>query len=192
MGREFELKFAATEAVLAAIEGRFGAFAPIAMETTYYDVSDGAMGRLRWTFRRRMENDRSVCTLKTPTEGLGRGEWEVECPDIMTAIPLLIAAGAPAELAELTAGGVNVICGARFTRLAGLLEIDGATVELALDEGILLGGGKALPFTEVEVELKSGSEEAVVRFANTLAALRGLKPELRSKVVRARALAAGE
>ena len=54
---------------------------------------------------------------------------------------------------------------------------------------MLLGGGRELPFTEVEVELKSGSEEAVTAFAEALAAELGLKPEHRSKVARARALA---
>ena len=189
MGREFELKYNATAKDLAALKADYPHLTPIAMETTYYDTPDGTMGRLRWTFRRRMENEKSVCTLKTPTEGLGRGEWETECGDILAAVPLLMAAGAPAELAELVSQGIVPVCGARFRRLAGLIETDGATVELALDEGVLLGGGRELPFTEVEVELKSGSEEAAVQFANTLAALRGLTPEPRSKVVRARALA---
>ena len=62
-------------------------------------------------------------------------------------------------------------------------------MELALDQGYLLGGGKELPFSEVEVELKSGSEEAAVRFGQALAREMNLKPESRSKVARARALA---
>ena len=80
-------------------------------------------------------------------------------------------------------------CAARFTRLAKLVEADGCTVELALDEGTLLGGGKALPLAEVEVELKAGSEAAAVAFAQALAAEFGLTPEPKSKVQRALALA---
>ena len=190
MGREFELKYAATAADHEALMARYPHLAPIAMATTYYDTPDGHMGTLHWTFRRRMENDRSVCTLKTPLPGFGRGEWEVECNDILAAVPLLLEAGAPVELAELTAGGVVESCGARFTRLAGLIELDGAVVELALDDGVLLGGGKELPFTEVEVELKEGSEEAAVAFAQALAKELGLAPQPRSKVARARALSA--
>lgn len=189
MGREFELKYAATAADLEKIKLRYPQLAPIAMETTYYDTPDGRLGDLHWTLRRRMENGKSVCTLKTPAGGLSRGEWDTECADIIDAIPALLALGAPKELEDYTAQGVAESCGAKFTRLAGMLEAENCTVELALDEGILAGGGKELPFTEVEVELKAGSEEMAAAFAAKLAEEFGLKPEYRSKVARARALA---
>ncbi len=189
MGKEFELKYAATAADLEILKARFPHLRPIAMETTYYDNPRGDFSRLKWTFRRRMENEKSICTLKTPLQGLGRAEYEVECGDITEAVPLLIGQGAPRELLALVAWGIEKSCGAKFTRLAGLLEGDGFTAELALDEGVLLGGGKELPFREVEVELKEGSEEAVTAFAESLAAEFGLEPEKRSKVARARALA---
>jgi len=190
MGREFELKYAANPEKLAVLKGRFPNLTQIKMHTTYYDTPDGCMGNMHWTLRRRMENDRSVCTLKTPAEGFGRNEWEVECEDISAAVELLVAEGAPKQLLVFAAFGFVESCGAKFTRLAAALELDGANVELALDEGELLGGGKALPFAEVEVELKEGSEAAAVAFANALAAEFNLKPEPRSKVARARALAA--
>ena len=189
MGKEFELKYAATVDHLEILKQRYPQLRPIAMETTYYDNAAGDFSRLKWTFRRRMENEKSICTLKTPMKGLGRAEFETECGDILEAVPVLIAQGAPAELAHLVAGGISPSCGARFTRLAGLLELPGCTAELALDEGVLLGGGKELPFREVEVELKEGSEEAVIAFAEALAAELGLVPEHKSKVARARALA---
>ena len=189
MGIEFELKYAAGAEELALLKARFPHLRPIAMETTYFDNASGDFSRLKWTFRRRMENEQSICTLKTPAAGLGRAEFEVECGDILEAVPLLIEQGAPKELLLLTARGVAPSCGAKFIRLAGLLELDGCTVELALDEGCLLGGGKELPFREVEVELKSGSEDAATAFAAGLAAEYGLKAEPLSKVARARALA---
>ena len=84
------------------------------------------------------------------------------------------------------------VCGARFTRLAKLLELPQCTVEIALDEGVLLGGGRELPLREVEVELKDGSEEAAVAFAAELAKQYGLTPESKSKFRRAHGLAKGE
>lgn len=188
MGREFELKYAATEADLALLQARYPHLAPIAMETTYYDTPGGALDCLRWTLRRRMENGRSVCTLKTPLPDGSRGEWETECARISDAIAPLCALGAPEQLAALTAGGIEIVCGARFTRLAGQIETGDCTVELALDRGVLTGGGTELPFAEVEVELKDGSEAAAVAFAEALARELGLRPEPRSKAVRARAL----
>ena len=189
MGREFELKYAANPSDLEFFRSQYPDLTPISMETTYYDSKDGKLGELHWTLRRRMENGRSVCTLKTPAGGLGRNEWEVECGDIHDAIEPLLMLGAPRQLLLLAVPGLVPSCGARFTRLAGIIETDGATVELALDQGVLLGSGRELPFAEVEIELKEGSEEPAVLFAGALAALRDLKPQPRSKVARARALA---
>ena len=189
MGKEFELKYAATAAQLDCLKLRYPQLRPIRMETTYFDNAAGDFSRLKWTFRRRMENEKSVCTLKTPLKGLGRAEFEVECDRLLEAVPRLLVQGAPEELADLVAGGIEESCGARFTRLAGTMELPGCTAELALDEGVLLGGGKELPFREVEVELKVGSEEAVTEFAETLAVEFGLTPEYKSKVARARQLA---
>ncbi len=136
-----------------------------------------------------MENGKSVCTLKTPLPDGSRGEWETECGSIENAISELCKLGASKELHTLTEKGLVQSCGARFTRLAKTLEIENATVELALDQGCLIGGGKELPFAEVEVELKSGSEAAAVVFAERLAKEFGLIPEPKSKVQRALELA---
>lgn len=190
MGREFELKYAATPQKLDRLHGNYPNLAPITMETTYYDTPDGAMSNLRWTLRRRLENGTSVCTLKTPA-GEARNEWETECARIEDAIEPLIGLGAPAMLRNLAERGLTVSCGAKFLRLAATLELEGCTAELALDRGVLTGGGKELPFAEVEVELKSGSPEAVAAFARRLAAEFELQPENRSKVARARALCSG-
>ena len=192
MGREFELKFAATKSDHDALRMRFGNLSPIQMETTYYDTPAGDIRQLRWTLRRRMENGISVCALKTPGDGFGHGEWEVCCSRIEDAVEAMLAKGAPQQLSVLAAAGLFPACGARFVRLAGLIDAPGCTVELALDEGVLLGGGKELPLCEVEVELKDGSEDAAAAFAMALAQEYGLRPETRSKIARAMALTTQE
>lgn len=192
MGREFELKYRCDEEAFAALRAAYGGFTAISMETTYYDTFDGRLASRRWTLRRRYENGKSVCTLKNPDPKGGRSEWEVEAGGIMEAIPMLCKLGAPMELMALTVSGVQEVCGAKFTRLALPLEVPGGTVELALDEGVLLGGGQALPLREVEVELKSGSDEAAAAFAKALAEAYGLVPEPQSKYRRALGLARGE
>ena len=189
MGREFELKYRADEEAISKIQEKFGEFTPISMETAYYDTADGILNRLHWTLRRRYENGISVCTLKTPAAGGGRGEWEVQAPDIAAALPVLQSLDTPDGLRIFTADCLVLSCGARFTRLAKTMEIPGAVIELALDRGILLGGGQELPFAEVEAELKEGSEEAVLAFAQALAEEFGLAPEHKSKHARAMALA---
>lgn len=192
MGYEFELKYAASEEALAAVRRELRAeWQTIAMETTYYDDPQHRLSALHYTLRRRLENGISICTLKTPMPDGGRGEWEVNRDAIEAAIPELCKLGAPARLLLLTAEGVAPSCGARFTRQAGTLQLEDAVVEVALDQGILFGGNREIPLCELEVELKSGSKDAAIRFARDLAEKYGLTPEPRSKVRRATELAKG-
>lgn len=192
MGIEYERKFRATEPVLSEIAKAFSEEEQIfAMETTYYDAPDKALSSRWYTLRRRMENGRSVCTLKAPVSARGRGEWEVECDHIENAILELCKLGAPKNLILLTARGVQPVCGAKFTRTAKTLVLENCTLELALDKGILFGGGKEIPLCEVEVELKEGTPEACDAFAKDLAARFSLEPEDHSKFRRALALYEG-
>ena len=189
MGREFELKYRAADSQLEEIQSVYSGFREISMETTYYDTPDGILRRLRWTLRRRMENGSSICTVKSNLSDGSRGEWEIQCGDILTAVPQLIALGAPEALSEYTRQGVIPTCGARFLRKAVTLPSGSGLVELALDRGVLLGGGKELPFAEVEVELKQGRDEDAIAFAEELAARFDLVPEPKSKLRRALDLA---
>lgn len=192
MAIEYELKYRATPAALEAIQQTVAGHAQtIAMETTYYDTPSGSLSQRRYTLRRRMENGASVCTLKAPVNGPGRGEWELSCTDIEAATPLLCKLGAPADLQMLVQEGLIPVCGAKFTRIAKTLMLPQCTVELALDTGILIGGGRELPLCEVEVELKAGDFAACAAYAMDLAARFGLEPEPNSKFRRALALYQG-
>lgn len=192
MGLEFELKFSASEetqaAIFAAME-KDCPFSALKMETTYYDTPNRSLSARHYTLRRRMENGESVCTIKTPAGALGRGEWEVAAETIEAAIPELCKLGCPKDLLLLTADGVQPVCGARFTRRCCTIQAEDCTLELALDSGVLLGGGREAPLREVEVELKSGSREAAITFANLLAKKYALQPMKKSKFRRALDLA---
>lgn len=189
MGSEYELKYRADQESLRSIFTTFPArWQTISMETTYYDTPSQSLARRRWTLRRRMENDRSVCTLKTPGTGRERGEWEVNADSIENAVSELCKLDAPQELSDLCREGLVVSCGARFTRRAGTFTLRDSVMELALDEGVLLGGGREIPLCELEVEHKEGSREEMERFAAELASLYNLQPEEKSKFARALAL----
>ncbi len=193
MAIEFELKYGATPAQQEALLARFGGNArTISMETTYYDTPDRFLSPRRITLRKRMENGTAVCTLKTPPENGGRGEWECLCDDIGSAIPELCKLGAPENMLLLTIAKLEPICGARFTRTAMDIETPSFTAELALDRGVLTGGGREEPLCEVELELKSGDRAAMTTYMDVLALQYGLAPENRSKFRRAKALAEGD
>ncbi len=189
MGRELELKYSATAAQQAAILAAFSDFRTIAMETTYFDTPDGALAARNVTLRLRKENDGCICTLKTPLPDGSRGEWECQARDIDHGVDILRSLGAPKELCNLAQAGVVVVCGAKFTRRAADLSTADGMAELALDSGILLGGGKELPLCEIELEHKSGSDQATLALAAAMAAQFGLVPEHKSKFSRALALA---
>lgn len=193
MGIEYELKFRADQAVQDAILAQIpGQDQHFSMETTYYDTPTGQLSARRFTLRRRLENAMSVCTLKAPEKGAGRGEWELECDSIGTAVPMLCKLGAPGELAELAQEGLIPVCGAKFRRLARTVTLEDCILELAIDEGILTGGGREVPLCEIEVELKAGSREACDHYARELARRFGLVPEPQSKFRRALTLYRGE
>ena len=191
MGREFELKYGADAGTLECIRRVYAGFRVLCMETTYYDDGENNISRRRWTLRRRLENGVSVCTVKTTLPDGSRGEWETKAADVEAALPRLIAMGAPGELAEFAKNGLMPTCGARFTRQAALLPAGDGLVELALDSGVLLGGGKELPFWEVEVEQKQGTDADTLQFAQALAQRFSLTPQPKSKLSRALALANG-
>jgi len=192
MGIEFELKYRATPGMLDKLREEFSEDSrSIAMETTYYDTPDGALSALRYTLRRRMENGISVCTLKTPAEAQGRQEYEVLSTSIEDALERL-GSQSGIDLIALTEEGLVPVCGARFTRVAKDISVSNTTVELAMDKGVLIGGGKEVPLYEVEVELKSGSRETAKLYAAQLALRYNLIPEAGSKFRRALALSRGE
>lgn len=189
MGREFELKFRATEAQQQAIQEQYAPWQRMEMETTYYDTPTGELSRRKVTLRCRLENGVSVCTVKTPAENGARGEWECLCDDVLLAVDILCKLGAPEELKQWISPGLRVRCGARFTRLCREVCAEGCVMELALDSGVLLGGAREMPLCEVELEHKEGNEAATEQFAKAFAAAYSLRPEEKSKFQRASALA---
>ncbi len=192
MATEYELKFKTDYVNLMGISAHFPQdTTEIQMETVYYDTPDRSLSSRRYTLRRRLENGRSVCTLKTPA-GDARNEWETENVFIENAIDDLIAQGAPETLRELVKAGLYPVCGAKFTRYAKEISLENAGVELALDHGYLFAGDKKEPLCEVEVELKSGDKTACDRFARKLADEFALETEPRSKFARALMLYKGE
>lgn len=193
MALEYERKYAATEETLRLIGTKMGSPTQVfSMETAYYDTRDGALSRQHITLRRRLENNSPICTLKLPTGTLARGEFQTQCPSIEDAIPVLCKLSGFSELLSLTAGGVAAVCGVRFTRQAYRVSFGESLLELALDQGVLLGDGRQQPFCEVEVELISGKPEDADVYGTVLAATYALNEEKKSKFRRALALAKGE
>jgi inorganic triphosphatase YgiF len=189
MGVEFEMKYQATPECQASLVALFpGLWETTTMATTYYDTPERILGAQKMTLRCRLENGQAVCTVKTPERGGARGEWDLACEDIRSALPELCKLGGPEILLSL-GDALEPVCGARFTRRSTMVVTGELTAELALDSGVLLGGGREAPLCEVELELKTGDREAMVLYARVLANKFGMIHQPKSKFRRALELA---
>lgn len=202
MSMELEFKLAVPHTALLekiifdeqVAQVRQGGYALLDMATVYYDTPDRLLESRYCTLRLRQENDTLVATLKTPAPGKARHEYACPATDIRSALPLLVAEGAPEELVELLKDKpLQPVCAARFTRRSADLRFaDGTVCELAADVGALAGGTREEALCELELELKSGSADTVSAFAEELKERFGLRDEPRSKFARAEALAKQE
>jgi inorganic triphosphatase YgiF len=153
------------------------------MDARYY-----ALGR--WTLRLRTEDGISVAAIKIPrgTDAGGiseRDEYETEADSIETALPGLVAAGAPKELADLCGKAWQERCHINFVRRSvPLVWTDGTRAVFCVDEGAIHAGGGTQPLLEMELELRSGNPEPLLVLAEQLTRAYCLAPGLQSKYAR--------
>ena len=185
MGREFELKFAATPEGFAAVKAMYADYQYIAMESTYYDTVDRKILKMGGMLRKRTENGLAFWTLKTPGDMDSRCELEVQTNSVFVAIPELCKLGAPEWLLQFNSDNLVPASGARYHRVAKLIDTADGSVELALDEGVFLQGDKQVPFWEIEVELKEGEDQAVHSVAKILQGVPGVQLQKENKYQRA-------
>lgn len=162
---------------------------------TYYDTPDGRLEAARMALRLRRRDASLRQTLKTEGDSSGglsrRDEWEWEVPgpgldhEGLAALPSIAALG-PAVLGRLEARFTT-----DFTRRAWTLTLDGASVEVALDEGEIRSGARRAAIRELELELKAGSPAVLRRLAAEFADSVPLRPAETSKAARGSALLAG-
>ena len=164
------------------------------MHTVYYDTPDRILRREKVTLRLRKEGTRSVCTLKTGStgaDGLSRRlELEREAADLPSGLAaLLVLPELPEDLRPLLRSGkLEPTCGARFVRKEALVTTDNVVFALSHDIGELYAGENTEPLSEIELELRSGSPEALVAAARRLMAVYELPYCPDSKQKRAAAL----
>ncbi len=192
MASEIELKYAPPVDMRAETLFSDNAIAPFSqkrcryeMHTEYLDTENSDAKKSGITLRRRFENGESGLYAKCKRYDSGalsvRGEWRVVSDDVRNAASLLSDAGAPTE--QLCKTELYVCASVRFVREEVLVTpYDGFSFLLSFDDGVF---GESTHFTEVELELVSGSEEELVTFGASLAKKYSLKPEPRSKYTRA-------
>lgn len=160
------------------------------METVYYDDPAHILSAHGWTLRLRRENGRGVCTFKGRASGLSRLELETAAETVeegarqLALLPEL----PPQARTALRAERFLPVCGASFVRQVQKRQTEELTFFLSWDEGWLFRGEHSAPFTEAELELCSGTEQALSALAEKYRRRFGLAVCSRSKQQRAMAL----
>jgi len=167
---ETELKFALAPEARARIEQHArGArdMAAFTDHTTYYDTEGQALRKSGFSLRvrHRLENDSYIQTVKAAGNGnFRRQEWEWP---INSSSPDLDRLGEvePLPLSSTT-GPLQPIFRTEVKRTQlTLAPADGSRLELALDGGAVIARNKSEPLSEMEIELKDGSEETLLGVA---------------------------
>lgn len=180
--REIELKFLLDpEGARAVLDALPGEPAVKALHATYFDTADHWLLRNGYGLRVRRSGDRRIQTLKSAADGDGgRDEWEwpveADTPD-----PALIAT-TPAALPPGTALVPLFTVTSRRTVL--MVEEGGSSIELVIDKGEVRAGHRSEPLMELEIELVSGSPDALRTLAERLAAVATLTPSTVTKAER--------
>jgi triphosphatase len=196
---EVELKFdvepGGASAIRRAAILRQAAAAEGDHDTLYFDTVDGAVRKAGFSLRVRKSGDRFVQAIKRKRASAAglfvRQEWESDVdrfevdPDAFERTPL------KRSLAKAKAQDLTPQIRTRFHRTSWTVDVDGSRVEVALDEGIIAGGGREAPLCELELELVAGKATALFRLGELIGAAAPLRLGVLSKAERGHALAEG-
>ncbi len=172
------------------------------LQAVYADTADDRLAAAGLALRLRKEGRQWVQTLK------GRGDGLMQ--RLEHELPLPAQRGEPAldparhagsavgqrllRLLDSGAGGpaaLQPLYRTDIQRLHRTLTQGGARIELALDEGFILAGGRRLAVFEIEFELKSGPPAALLALAQRWVQRFGLVWDVRTKSERGYRLARG-
>ena len=141
---------------------------------TYFDTPDLALQQRRMAVRERLAGEQWLLTVKTAGQsqnGLSRRqEWEAPTtPGTLDFESLVDDAALATDLMALRPALRALFC-TDFERQRWVIAREGAKIEVALDQGRIHVPGTALsePLLELELELLSGPETALLALADVL------------------------
>jgi inorganic triphosphatase YgiF len=141
---------------------------------TYFDTPELALQQRRMAVRERMAGTQWLLTVKTAGQSTGglsrRQEWEgPTTPGALGFDTLVDDASLAAELMALHPQLKALFC-TDFERQRWVIAHEGAQIEVALDQGHIHVPGTTLqePLLELELELLSGPESALLTLADVL------------------------
>ena len=139
------------------------------LAAVYYDTPKDRLARSGMSLRVRQEGDIRLQTVKAEANGglVDRGEWEA--PTSTGTLDAKALRRTPVKkLLNGRAGKLIPKVETHVQRSRWDLAVDGAEIELVVDEGEVLAGRERRDLSEVELELKAGPKEALFRVARSL------------------------
>ncbi|MFZ5721948.1 MAG: CHAD domain-containing protein [Pseudomonadota bacterium] len=158
------------------------------LHAIYYDTPDHALRDAGFSLRVRRKGDTHTQTLKHRAAGglFERDEWETEVagPDLdLAALAETPAAGASGEM---SLGPVFTV---EVERRVHLVTRGRSRIEVSFDTGLITAGDRQEAVAELELELLSGSAQALFDLARELQSLASLTLLFESKAERGYRLA---
>lgn len=174
MTDEIELKLELSEKAAAAIEASgllTGESGRARQSSIYYDTPDHRLASAGISLRIRKSGSKRVQTIKaagTNTAGLfTRSERE---RPVRNDVPVLDAASPLPDALGSCVDSIVPIFEVRIDRRSWMIAEGDATIEAVLDRGAVVVGDRQSPVCEIELELKSGSADALFALARKLGA----------------------
>ena len=180
----------------------------IPMDAVYYDTEDRALRDIHVVYRIRTEGDQTVLTVKygrgsdKSNKGLYRRQEDniVVSPDFREKPGIDVLEEIPVYkyMDKAVGGQYSDLLGVMLPlkKLLPLIEMqftrreldvpfgEGGMAVVSYDDGIIAAGGREERISEVEIELKEGSEAGFIEFSQEIAEKYGLTPGFKSKYSR--------
>lgn len=161
--------------------------------SAYYDTEDFNFAKHGIAYRVRDKGDGSYeVTVKTSGKSEGalseRKEYNLPVVEFKPKLEGFAALGLEIELSSLAPQGVHLLFVVDVERVTYILDYHEAVIELAIDQGKIVGNNKIDYIDEVEMELISGDKKTLLELMERLASKIQIKAEGRSKFSRGLAL----
>jgi inorganic triphosphatase YgiF len=196
---ETELKFALSPDSHRAVETLVGHEGDTTRHndiSTYFDTPDLRLHKAGFSLRVRRRSDRDACVQTVKAAGdsrLHRTEWEWPIEHEMPELSVLGEVPGLPPVLDGHGDDLREIFRTEVEREQQVLHpVPGTAVELAVDHGVIVAGERRERLSELELELKDGNEEALLRLGLELIHAVPLSLLLESKAERGYRLHDGE
>ena len=164
-------------------------------DTIYFDTPDRKLRKAGLTLRVRRCGRRYVQTVKAQTEAAGlfeRDEWESQVRAMKPDLRAVTQTPVAKVLAEDCLQLLEPVATLSVNRTCWVIDKGNNVTEATLDEGVINAGDARQALSELELELKKGSEKALFRLCEQIADQVPIKLSVLSKADSAVGMADGE